>query len=415
MIKTPPKNFDTMGEEKTSFGEQLLGGLTNGLTSGVSGLVGGAISGIGSMLGIGAKRQLRQQKELNEQATQLNYEYGEKAAENQYRRQMQMYERSYKDQSYAAMRKQMEDAGLNVGLMYGGGSASGGGGGATSGVPMPETGGAVAGNAASQAEMITAGTQAQMLGLQTQKLDAEIDLLKSEAERNRADAGLGNEKAETERRIRDTTIEKLRQEGIATYIQNFVQSTGLEWGKDGTHKITFRNDKNEVLQYEIGIGKDSAFNEDMCIKILKAYAEAEAATGTANAQNALAKLQDEKTKGYWTELANACMMVRIAQQNANTEALRAATDKLRQAAEQLASEWKTGEYTNWKTWVDLGFKTMDAAADWTKVGMMAKAAKQLASGKTPHTASNPEVKVKIPEIYDANGKPIAWTQFGTGQ
>ena len=104
-----------------------------------SSIGGGAISaGIGTALGLignigAAKRQRKAieaqknaQKELNEQAASLNYEYGEKAAENAYQRQLAMYNRSYGDQSYKAMVKQMEEAGLSVGLMYGG-SGSGGG------------------------------------------------------------------------------------------------------------------------------------------------------------------------------------------------------------------------------------------------------------------------------------------------
>ena len=89
-------------------GSVIKGGLTSGLIGGITSLFGGD------------KKQLEMQKELNEQAARLNYEYGEMAAENAYKRQLAMYERSYQDQSYSAMRKQMEDAGLSVGLMYGG-------------------------------------------------------------------------------------------------------------------------------------------------------------------------------------------------------------------------------------------------------------------------------------------------------
>ena len=59
---------------------------------------------------------------------------------------MEMYERSYEDQSYSAMRQQVEDAGLSVGLMYGG-NGSGGGQGSTVGAPQGATGGATSGQA----------------------------------------------------------------------------------------------------------------------------------------------------------------------------------------------------------------------------------------------------------------------------
>ena len=53
------------------------------LTSGVI----GNTSGILNMLGIGRRRQIRQQKEMMENAAKINYKYGEMAAENAFERQ----------------------------------------------------------------------------------------------------------------------------------------------------------------------------------------------------------------------------------------------------------------------------------------------------------------------------------------
>ena len=103
------------------------------MSTGISGAIG---AGLGLLGSIGAGKRQRKaieaqknaQKELNEQAASLNYEYGEKAAENAYDRQLAMYNRSYEDQSYKAMVKQMKEAGLSVGLMYGGNGSGGGAG-----------------------------------------------------------------------------------------------------------------------------------------------------------------------------------------------------------------------------------------------------------------------------------------------
>lgn len=107
---------------------------------------------------------------------------------------MEMYERSYQDQSYNAMRKQMEDAGLSIGLMYGGGG-TGGTGGATTGAPQGETGGAEAGRAdGAAAQQAAAIQQAQMgLGLVSMKKDlamkdAQIDEINAAAAKQRAEA-----------------------------------------------------------------------------------------------------------------------------------------------------------------------------------------------------------------------------------
>ena len=70
------------------------------LTNPLSGIIGNA-SGILNMLGIGRKRQIRQQKEMAENAAKINYKYGEMAAENAFERQQVLYNRTYQDQSYA--------------------------------------------------------------------------------------------------------------------------------------------------------------------------------------------------------------------------------------------------------------------------------------------------------------------------
>ena len=88
----------------------------------ISGILGG-ITGIGSILGIGRKKQIRQQKEMIENAAKINYKYGEMAAENAFERQQVLYNRTYQDQSYANKVAQMDAAGLSPGLMYGGGGA----------------------------------------------------------------------------------------------------------------------------------------------------------------------------------------------------------------------------------------------------------------------------------------------------
>ena len=65
------------GDFLKGVGNSALAGVTGGLSSGIS----GAVSGIFGNIGYGRrlKKQVEAQKELNEQAAQLNYEYGEKS------------------------------------------------------------------------------------------------------------------------------------------------------------------------------------------------------------------------------------------------------------------------------------------------------------------------------------------------
>ena len=62
-------------------------------------------------------------------------------------------------------------------------------------------------------------------------------------------------------------------------------------------------------------------------------------TGNANAQ---ALLNNKKAEGYFKELINA---------TAHADA-----DTIKALAIKLTAEFNTGEFTNWKTWADLGLQ-----------------------------------------------------------
>ena len=53
--------------------------------------------------------------EYEKEGMGLQYNYGQQAADAEYKRNLQMW----KDTNFGAQRAEMEDAGLSVGLMYG--------------------------------------------------------------------------------------------------------------------------------------------------------------------------------------------------------------------------------------------------------------------------------------------------------
>lgn len=336
------------------FGNALKDGVAGGLTSGIAGTIGGLVGGIG--YGNRLKKQIDAQKKLNEQAAKLNYEYGELAAENAYQRQMAMYERSYKDQSFSAMRQQMEDAELSVGLMYGG-SGAGGAGGATTGAPQGETGGAEAGRADSPAAQQAAAIQQAQLGLGLMSMkkdlaikDAQIKEINAAAEKQQAEAANITEQKITTVQSRDALIQKLIQEGMKDFISN-VQSkwrsfAGKDWG--GTPgEINKYGEKNELYGF-YGIAENSYVNEEQAMKIAKGIAETNQANASGEAAKALANLNNKRANGYWQELLNATT--------------HAKADEARAAAAKLSAEFETGEYTNWKTWAELAKSAIGAIA-----------------------------------------------------
>lgn len=277
------------------------------------------------------ERQLKQQQKLNEQAAALNYEYGEKAAQNSFQRSMDMYNREFVDNLPANQRKRLEEAGLSVGLMYGGAGSTGG---ANVGqMAQGPTGGAQAGNAANAAEQEANAINRMGMALQMQKLDSEVKVNESIAEKNRASAGRDVAETLTTEGSRNIFIENLRNEGIAQWMQNNITRWQSENNAQSTQgEPLMEMSRNQTYNTTHTLRENAMINEHMAMQIAEAYT-------AANANAATAELTTERAKGYWTELLNATM--------------HAEADQIRAAAAKLSTEWDTGEYTNWKTWADL--------------------------------------------------------------
>lgn len=337
-----------------------------------SGIIGAGLGLIGN-IGAGNRREkaIEAQKEaqmaLNEQAAKLNYLYGEKAAENAYKRQLAMYQRSYEDQSYEAMVGQMEDAGLSVGLMYGG-NGSGGGAGAMSGAPKGDTGGAMAGQAASAAALMQIENERRSLALQQASMakdiqlkDAEIELKKTEADKSRKEALYTEALTETENILRRAKAHREFWEGRLSWIENLRKqfedvTTPNEDGEMNATEDMYGN--YEIISKAIGTASKAA-------DVLKVIAE----TGTEEQRKvclaAEAALTNEKVKGYWKELE-------VAIKNANSQAIVAAATKLNSETNRMDIEHKYGVKMTVKQWVELGIGVTGAVAGTIGAGALVK-------------------------------------------
>ena len=344
----------------------------NAISTGISGAIGTGLGLIGS-IGAGKRQkkaieaQKNAQKELNEQAAQLNYEYGEKAAENAYERQLAMYQRSYEDQSYKAMVKQMEDAGLSVGLMYGG-NGSGGGAGAMSGAPKGDTGGAMAGQAASAAALMEVENQRKSLALQQASMakdiqlkDAEIRLKEKEADKAGKEALYTEALKETEDILRSARTRREFWEGRLSWIENLRKqfediTTPSEDGELSATEDMYGN--YEIISEAIGTASKAA-------SVLKVIAE----TGTEEQRKvaiaAEAALTNEKVKGYWKELETAI-------KNADSQSTIAAATKLNSETNRMDIEHKYGVKMTIKQWVELGIGVTGAVAGTIGAGALVK-------------------------------------------
>lgn len=119
------------------------------------------------------RRQLKQQKALNAQQVESQKEM----AQYNHGMQLDMWEKT----GYGAQKKQMEDAGLNSALLYGGG----GGGGQTAGGMGGS--GASGGSAADAASTSNANTAKGMAMMQSAMMAAQVDNLKANTEKTKVD------------------------------------------------------------------------------------------------------------------------------------------------------------------------------------------------------------------------------------
>lgn len=290
-------------ERKMSF-KNLLELLEKGedFTKPLSGII-GDVSGIFNMLGIGRGRQVRQQKEMAENAAKINYKYGEMAAENAFERQQVLYNRTYQDQSYANQVAQMDAAGLSPGLMYGKGGAGGGGAGSTTGAPMGATGAAGAGAAADPNMQLQALMSLRQVRMSERKNEAEINLLNTQADALKAEAGKNKEETTS---IIEKRIWQVKQEMFEGW-KGFIDTANQLWDQmvkwQPTKKMTIDGKEVEVPKYfeiednkfgKIVFGEES-FQGDM-IKAEKQILEGTAAIKTLESIYADEKLSAEIKK-----------------------------------------------------------------------------------------------------------------------
>lgn len=157
-----------------------IGSIIPGLGTTIGGIIGGGLGLIGGIFGNG-DNSLKKEKELMDQAWQyekegmaMQYNYGQQAADEEYKRNLQMW----KDTNYGAQREQMEDANLSVGLMYGngGGSAASTAGGSATQPSAPNT------------NPVEVALQKESMGLQLKQIDAQNRLTNAQAAKTIAEA-----------------------------------------------------------------------------------------------------------------------------------------------------------------------------------------------------------------------------------
>lgn len=207
-------------------GATLAGAATSGLAGAVTGGIGSIVSGglglLGGLFkrnnnGFKNKQKLMQQAwEYEKEGMGLQYNYGQQAADAEYRRNLQMW----KDTNFGAQRDEMEKAGLSVGLMYGngGGSAASTAGGTATQPSAPNT------------NPVEVALQQEGMGLQLKQIEAQNRLANAQATKTIAEANkiagvdtkgqeLQNKWQEIENRIQ-TSRESIEQSNMKAAAAN---------------------------------------------------------------------------------------------------------------------------------------------------------------------------------------------------
>lgn len=207
--------IEDIGDRFLKKREKMLGGII----SGVGGFFGGLLGNIGANKR--TKKQIQQQEEsqrrLNEQAAELNYNYGEQTADNAYKRQLDFYNIQKEDNSYSSQVADAEKAGLSVGLLYGGGAGATGGQGGTPAAGSG-AGNQKAGQATSAAEMEQLRQQRQAANVETARAAAEIGLTAAETKKVKAETE--NLEEDTKGKETETELTKATIESITEDIEN---------------------------------------------------------------------------------------------------------------------------------------------------------------------------------------------------
>ena len=194
-----------MGNIGTVLGSAALGGLTGG----VGGLVSGAIGGLGSLFGIGRRKE-KKAREAEEREHQRQLEY--MGLQAQYNKEQAKYSTELSKEmwdytNYENQMKHLEAAGLNPALLYGqgGGGGSAAGGGTAAGVSLPSSTGVG-------------------MGIQWETMEANKELAKAQAAKTNAEAAklmttdTENVKSETEKNKQEIEESKKRIESLTSQI-----------------------------------------------------------------------------------------------------------------------------------------------------------------------------------------------------
>lgn len=312
-------------------GATLANAATSGLAGAVTGGIGSIVSGGLGLLGGLFKRNnngFKNQQKLMQQAWEyekegmgLQYNYGQQAADAEYKRNLQMW----KDTNFGAQRAEMEDAGLSVGLMYGngGGSAASTSGGSATQPSAPNT------------NPVEVALQQESMGLQLKQIEAQNRLANAQAAKNIAEANkiagvdtkgqeLQNKWQEIENRIQ-TSRENIEQSNMKQAAANADKAVE-EW------KISVLERKylDEVQEERVTL---------LVSEIAKIQKEGSLAASATDINYHTARKVEKEVENFYYEMITRRMSAEAAKESAEN------------MLKKIENEYKLGSDQNLREWI----------------------------------------------------------------
>lgn len=321
---------------------------------------------IGTGLGLAASQvQAQTNWEYKQKEMEKGFELNEKAAENAYEREKDFYKMTYDMNSYEAMRDQMERAGLSPALMY----ADGAGGAGGQGGAAPQGG---AGTASNTMSPVTVDplmlAQLGNINADTEAKKKQAELTDKEKELKEAEAGKTKEEANYINRTTEIIREKIRQEAIQVWYANVLEKH--IWGNWDLANQTIGDDKvrewksvNKVLEDEITLNEQTLKGKQVFQAAQHAYWQARGEQLDYNMKKVREEMTSKENANYTERfLAEMAMMK---------------SDKEMQEATARKYAWEIGDYSNWKTYLNVGVDIVGAITDVVGLGMKGAIAKGL--------------------------------------
>lgn len=320
----------------------MAAGAASSLISGATSAAAGGLFGSLGLIGLNKrnKRLIQQQEEsqmrLNEQNAQLNYDYGEMSADAAHQRSLGLLAAQTEANSYESQVADLNKAGLNVGLLYGGAGGGGGAGGAGGGA-QGQGAGNQKGQAPNYLEIEAIKNERRAVNAQLAQVAADTSKAHAERKQIEAETKKIDEERKTSEELTPVQLEVLRQEGIQKFIENAKEHVKLAGDTEKGGNIS-AEEYNDILQWGLTINNNSQFHNEIINATAKLAGEVEG----VNIQN---ELNTQEKEIAWRNLLLAEAEGKIS--------------KIKAAAIKMAALWVKGILSNPSTWREAIEKASD--------------------------------------------------------